>query len=141
MSRLTIFVVTLLASRFALAAELSLDVTDLVAEKGRLYVAVFSDAKAFPGDAEKAILSKIVDVHQTSEHVVVGDLAPGKYAVSIMQDENGNGKMDFNFLGIPKEGFGFSNNPTVYFGPPSFNAAAIEVGASAVAVTIKTKHF
>ncbi len=51
----------------------------------------------------------------------ISDLKPGKYAVRYFQDENLNSKIDKNFLGIPTEGYGFSNNVLAPFGPPDFN--------------------
>jgi uncharacterized protein (DUF2141 family) len=47
----------------------------------------------------------------------------GEYAISIIHDKNRNGRLDTNFIGIPKEPFGFSNNPKIKFGPPSFSDA------------------
>jgi len=52
--------------------------------------------------------------------VVIKNLKPGKFAFKYFHDENNNGKIDFNWLGIPKEGYGFSNNAKGTFGPPSF---------------------
>lgn len=53
-------------------------------------------------------------------------IPPGAYALSIMHDENGNGRLD-TFAGIPKEGFGFSRNPAIRFGPPNFAAVVFTV--------------
>ena len=55
---------------------------------------------------------------------IFDNAAPGKYAVSVFHDENSNGKMDTNFVGMPKEGVGASNNAKGHFGPPKFDAAA-----------------
>ncbi len=52
--------------------------------------------------------------------IVISDLKPGSYSFRFFHDENKNSKLDTNWLGIPREGFGFSNNPTMTFGPPSF---------------------
>jgi uncharacterized protein (DUF2141 family) len=51
--------------------------------------------------------------------IVIDSLSPGKYAFKYFHDENGNRKIDANLIGIPKEGFGFSNNAKGTFGPPS----------------------
>jgi uncharacterized protein (DUF2141 family) len=51
-------------------------------------------------------------------------IAPGTYAVSVFHDENANGKLDTNFMGIPREGVRASNNAKGHLGPPKFNAAA-----------------
>lgn len=53
--------------------------------------------------------------------IVIENLKPGKYAFKFFHDENKNERLDTNWLGIPKEGFGFSNNPRLTFGPPSFS--------------------
>ena len=67
-------------------------------------------------------------------------LAPGDYAVSLIHDENGNGKLDTNFLGIPKEGVGFSKNPKISFGPPTYAATRFDVAADTVE-PIRMKYF
>jgi uncharacterized protein (DUF2141 family) len=59
--------------------------------------------------------------------VVFENLKPGKYAVSVLHDANKNKDLDKNKLGIPKEGFGFSNNVTGAMGPPSFKRALIDL--------------
>jgi len=59
------------------------------------------------------------------------DLAPGKYALAVFHAEHGETKIDYGFLGKPKQGVGFSNNPSLRFGPPSFEAASFRVGQEA----------
>lgn len=61
-----------------------------------------------------------------SKSVQFDGLSPGSYAISIVHDENANGRMDA-FLGIPREGFGFSGNAAPRLGPPSFREAPIEL--------------
>jgi uncharacterized protein (DUF2141 family) len=53
-------------------------------------------------------------------------IAPGTYAVSVFHDENSNGKLDINFIGIPREGVGASNNARGHFEPPGFDPAAFQ---------------
>ena len=65
---------------------------------------------------------------------------PGTYAVAIYHDENGNKKFDKNFFGLPTEGFGFSNNPGILFGPPDHDEAAFEVGDTPVTVHIDVTY-
>ena len=59
---------------------------------------------------------------------VVRDLPPGRYAINAFHDENGNGQLDSNIVGVPTEGYGFANDPTSTFGPPEFDAAAVDLG-------------
>src|SRR5262245_61492436 len=81
--------------------------------KGKIGVTLFQGAQGFPDDTSKAIRQQSVeiDAETMSAQVTFKDLPQGTYAVSALHDENGNGKMDKNFLGIPKEGYGASNNP------------------------------
>lgn len=58
---------------------------------------------------------------------VMENLAPGDYGVVAIHDENKNRKLDRNFIGIPKEGFGFANNPHVGLSAPAFAAAMVHV--------------
>jgi uncharacterized protein (DUF2141 family) len=74
----------------------------------------FSNEK---GEKIMGITQKIVD---SKCAIVIKNLTPGKYAFKYFHDENNNNKIDVNWLGIPKEGYGFSNNAKGTFGPPSF---------------------
>ncbi len=58
------------------------------------------------------------------------DLGQGDYAIAVIHDENGNARLD-TLAGIPREGFGFSRNPRIVFGPPRFAAAAFTLNGAA----------
>lgn len=59
--------------------------------------------------------------------IIINNLKPGKYSFKYFHDENKNEKLDTNILGIPKEGFGFSNNAKGTFGPPAFNKTVFDL--------------
>lgn len=59
-----------------------------------------------------------LSVTATTKRVVFENMAPGEWSLLLIHDRNGNGKLDKRF-GIPREGFGFSGNPAIRFGPPS----------------------
>jgi len=67
---------------------------------------------------------------------VVSELPPGHYAVAVFQDENGNGRLDTNRLGVPIEPVGFSNDAAGLFGPPDFAAASFTLETSDLALAI-----
>ena len=93
-------------------------------DKGQVVCSLFSSASDFPKHTDKAVAhtqSSISDRHAICDFPGV---APGTYAISVFHDENSNGKMDTNFMGIPREGVGASNNARGHFGPPKFDAAA-----------------
>ena len=71
---------------------------------------------------------------------VVSDLPAGRYAVNAFHDENNNGELDTNLVGIPSEGYGFANNPSTTFGPPDFEEAAVTVGEASGVVVLTMSY-
>jgi uncharacterized protein (DUF2141 family) len=65
---------------------------------------------------------------------------PGVYALAVYHDSNSNGKFDRTALGLPAEGYGFSNNPAIWFGPPSFRAVRFTVARSGQRAGIRMKY-
>ena len=73
--------------------------------------------------------------------ISLGEFTPGRYALFAMHDANANGDLDLNFLGIPIESYGFSNDAKGTVGPPSFDAAAVEVKGDVPArIVIRLAH-
>lgn len=64
----------------------------------------------------------------------------GDYAVAIYHDENGNHRWDRNFLGLPAEGYGFSNDAPTYLGPPAYAAARIAVHPGDNRITVRLRY-
>lgn len=116
----------LLAIGSANAAELVVEVSDVRVQKGQLMMAVFDSADAWNGQAE-AVAKQALDATSAKIDFHFPGLPPGTYAVSVMHDENGNGKLDSNFMGMPTEGYGFSNDPKV-MRKATFEEAAFEIG-------------
>lgn len=115
----------LLAPLGALAADLSLSVADGPATDATLYVALYDSAAGFAGS--QSLASQTVPMRAGAARLVFAGLAPGRYAVRAFADENGNGKLDTNLMGMPTERYGFSNDAKGNRGAPDFEAAAIGV--------------
>lgn len=90
--------------------------------KGMIRAAVFGDPKGFPNNVSDAVQTQAatIDPQTLTAKIVFTDLPKGVYAVSLFHDENMNQKLDKNFMGIPREGYGASNNPKKKMGPPNF---------------------
>jgi uncharacterized protein (DUF2141 family) len=73
--------------------------------------------------------------------VTVKDLPPGTYAAQAYQDRNDNHSVDRNFLGIPTEGVGFSNDAPIRLSPPSFGTAAFTYDGGEQTIAFKLRHF
>jgi uncharacterized protein (DUF2141 family) len=93
--------------------------------KGKISVNLFNKSDGFPDDPMKSFGWKTVKIVPDTIVIVFEELPYGNYAVSVLHDENSNGKMEKNFLGIPKEGFAFSNNYAPRIKSPSFDAAKV----------------
>ena len=123
-------------------AALTVHVTGARNAKGKIRVALFRDAKGFPNDASQAIHTQAADIdpQTSSAQVVFADLPDGVYAVSVFHDENMNEKLDKNFVGVPKEGYGASNNPKKRMGPPTFDETKFQLSGTEQSVEIKLMY-
>lgn len=93
-------------------------------DKGQVICSLYSSAEGFPKDKRKAIAHAESLITNHRGDCTFAGIQPGTYAISVFQDENSNGRLDTNFLGIPREGVGASNNARGHFGPPSFHDAS-----------------
>ncbi len=106
-----------------------LRVTGLQDVAGDLYVIVYDSEDEWLG--ENALLTQKVDIESARNEGAVMvriELPAGEYAISIIYDRNGNGELDTNFIGIPKEPVAVSNNARPGFGPPKYQDAAFQLG-------------
>jgi uncharacterized protein (DUF2141 family) len=116
---------------------LTIQVTNIKNDKGKIGIAIYNSEKDF---LKKHYEAKSTKAMMGQATIVVENLPIGYYAISLIHDANENDKMDTNLIGIPKEGFGFSNNVMGTFGPPSFEKAKVEV-RSDKSISILLKYF
>ena len=137
----TIMLMALLvgAAPVDMAQPLSMDVQGLRSARGNFLICVTRSPEHFP-DCSHDPDRRHFTVPVTSGAIALGAMAPGTYAIAIIHDENGNGKLD-TFAGIPREGVGFSRNPAIRFGAPSFRSAQFQMLDGAVRQDIKVKYF
>lgn len=91
-------------------------------QEGYIQLNVFNNHKGFPNDEKSVFKTYRVKVSSGENSFIITDLPYGEYAISCFQDKNGNKKLDTNFMGIPKEKVGTSNNPRSG-GIPNYNDA------------------
>jgi uncharacterized protein (DUF2141 family) len=114
-------------------------VVGLHSNDGEVDCALFGSADGFPGESAKAGKTAKSKIENGQAVCIFGGVAPGDYAVSVFHDGNGNGKLDRNFMGMPKEGVGASNDAVGHFGPPKFDDARFSYpgGRSVLAIHVK----
>ncbi|WP_434212664.1 DUF2141 domain-containing protein [[Pseudomonas] boreopolis] len=118
------------------AADLGIDLHGVRTQAGQLHVALV-DAAGWDGQGAP-LRAAAVAPSGADAHVEFRDLPAGEYAVRVMHDENGNGKLDTNMLGMPLEGYGFSNDPKV-MRKPTFDEArfALPATGTSIAITLR----
>ena len=105
---------------------LTIEITGLRNNKGSVLLSMYSQKDGFPSDPKKAYWKDQEPIRDGKARFEYKDLPAGTYAIAVLHDENGNLKMDTRFLGLPKEGYGFSRDPELYFGPPAFKNASFQ---------------
>lgn len=103
---------------------------------------LFKSPDGWPEDKNKSFRHGPTPIapNQRQATVVWNDLPPGDYGVAVIHDENRNAKLDRNLIGIPKEGFGFANNPHVGLSAPPFHAAIVNVRCPATDTNIHLQY-
>lgn len=119
---------------------LTLEIVALRNQAGLINVAVFNSPDGFPGNPDKAVRSGSFAITALPLRIQFTKLPIGSYAVSLHHDENMDAKLNCNALGIPKEGIGFSGNPKIWTGAPSFQRSVFEFGPANTLVSITMKY-
>jgi uncharacterized protein (DUF2141 family) len=109
---------------------------------GTVDCALFDSPIGFPIDALRSAMNvMIIKIRKAEARCDFEDIPPGTYAIAVFHDENMNGTLDTNWLGIPKEGYGFSNDVRALLGSPPFSAASFEYdGATTHNLTISLHY-
>jgi uncharacterized protein (DUF2141 family) len=118
---------------------LTLKVTNIKNDEGLVRVLLFQGEAGFPDETAKAFKSASVKIENGNATVDFGAISEGTYAISLYHDSQNTGKLRTNALGIPRDGYGFSNDVMGMFGPPSFDKAAFKVTAGKNNVSIKLR--
>jgi uncharacterized protein (DUF2141 family) len=119
---------------------LSVRILNVRSPQGELVVALFNAQKGFPGKLDTAFRKTAITADGAVHETAFDNVPYGTYAVTVRHDENSNGKLDTNFIGMPEEGVGTSNNPRTRFGPPSFNDARLELDRETMVIEITMKY-
>ncbi|MCB2089061.1 MAG: DUF2141 domain-containing protein [Sphingomonadaceae bacterium] len=118
------------------AGAVTVSVSGLKHTRGKLIACLWREKPGFPTcQKSKSARRQTIAITGNTMRITFPDVAPGQYAVTIQHDEDSDGKLDTNFIGMPKEGVGVSNNPG---GMPGWKKSLVPVaGDTSIAVTIR----
>jgi uncharacterized protein (DUF2141 family) len=108
---------------------------------GTVDCALFDSPAGFPREfLHSAQNVMVIKIRYTEARCDFEAIPPGTYALAVIHDENSNGKLDTNWLGIPTEGYGFSNDAKALLGTPSFAAASFSYDGQTQDMTISLRY-
>ncbi|MEI6443926.1 MAG: DUF2141 domain-containing protein [Nostocales cyanobacterium ELA583] len=131
----------LASAKADLNSSLTIEIEGLKNKYGQVCATLFDKIQGFPRDSKNALQSQCIKITEISQKLTFNNLKAGSYAVALIHDANENGNLDTGSFGAPIEGFGFSNNPEVFTGPPKFNNSAVTVSKTNTDIKIKMKYF
>jgi uncharacterized protein (DUF2141 family) len=119
---------------------LVVEIANVQSDKGQFGCSLYSRKDGFPSDPKKAKKSVFVTPKSGRATCTFEGVTPGKYAVSVMHDENKDGELETSMVGRPKEWWGVSNNvPAERFGPPKYEAATFDFAGKAKTIQVKLR--
>ncbi len=120
----------------AMAADLRVQVAALQSRNGVMRFALYDREAAFPTYEGRCAYLDVPVPKSGPAEAVFTDLAPGRYAIAVYHDENGNGEFDQGLFGFPLEGYGFSRDARGFLAAPSFSSAAVVLGEGGKTIRI-----
>ena len=117
-------------------AVIELTVIGLQNNIGDVKVGLFNSAESFNGKTKDKFAGAVIKIQNKKIQHIFPAVPYGEYAIKLFHDEDGDDEIDTNFLGIPTESYGFSNNAKGFFGPPGFEKAKFIVSSDTVRVEI-----
>lgn len=116
-------------------------ILDIRNSTGSVACALFESPEGFPIEFLRSATNvMVIKVRKSQARCDFEDIPPGIYALAVIHDENMNGELDTNVLGIPKEGYGFSNDARAWFGAPSFTDASFPYDGQTLDLTISLHY-
>ncbi len=115
------------------------EVSGLRSTDGQVLACLTARPKSFPDCVRDPAAHKLAVPSRDATTLRFTGVAPGRYAIALLDDANRNGKADMALF-LPREGFGFSRNAAARFGPPKFAAAAFDVGTDEVSIPIRMRY-
>ena len=133
----TVWAVAASAQSSESIGKLIVDISGFPSSDGFAMVALHNSKESYKGGEDSAIAKTKTMVVSKKVQVVFTNLSYGWYGVSLYHDENSNGEMDKNAMGIPKEAYGFSNNAKGFFGKPAYKKVKFELNSTEKQIVIK----
>jgi uncharacterized protein (DUF2141 family) len=124
------------ADAAAAKGQVIVDIAGGRSDRGIVGVVLYDGPDGFPTDPVKSVARAVVRLKKGAAQATFKDIPRGAYAAAVVHDENENGTLDFWPIGVPREGYGASNNVKVRFGAPRFEDARFAHDGSTTRLTV-----
>lgn len=124
---------------FSNSGRITIEVEGLRNSQGTVRIGVYNEEEGYLKD-KGVIRNETGSIKRNTCTLETGILPYGDYAMALLHDENNNKTMDYSWLQLPKEGFGFSNNPKIGMSAPSFQETKVQLNSCEKRITIKVKY-
>ena len=122
----------------AAAATLQITVRGVRSDRGTLRIGVCREQEFL---TQSCALHAVIPARRGETATQIAGIPPGQYGIAVFQDRDGSGKLKRDFIGVPQEDLGFSRDPALTFGPPSFSRSVITVGRDDLRIAVTLRHF
>ena len=119
-------------------SSLEISITGLRSARGLVHACLTRDPHYFP-NCEQDPNALTISGPATATSLAINDVPPATYAIALFHDENSNRKLD-KFVGVPREGFGFSRNPVIRFGPPKFKQVNFKIAPGLTRQSVRMQY-
>lgn len=120
--------------------DLTIEITGIDNQAGNVCLTLFDGSQGFPSDAERAVKAECMEISELPFQITFNNLAYGSYAVAAYHDSNADSELNQGLLGIPTEGFAFSNDAPVRMGPASFQDAVFVLSQQSASIQMEMRY-
>lgn len=122
------------------SAALTIEITNIRFDKGWIRLGLYNHPDQFPVNPSRTYDFKKTTLKEGMMEIILDDILPGTYVISLLDDVNGNDKMDYKWIKIPGEGFGFSNNIKPRMKHPPYDHCTFRIPEGASRISIEMQY-
>ena len=123
------------------SASLTIEITNIRFENGWIRLGLYNHPQQYPVNPSRTFDFRKTSLKEGMMEIILDDILPGTYVISLLDDVNGNDRMDYKLIKIPGEGFGFSNNIKPRLKHPPFDHCSFQVPEGQSRIKIEMQYF
>jgi len=123
------------------SASLTIEITNIRFDKGWIRIGLYNHPEEFPVNPSRTFDFRKTSLKEGMMEIILDDILPGTYVISLLDDVNGNDMMDYKLIKLPGEGFGFSNNIKPRLKHPPFDHCSFQIPEGQSRIKIEMQYF